>query len=323
MNATPIQSALLLSLAFTACTPTTQPATTTSGPTTAEILWDEWGIPHIFAGSDEAMFYASGWAQARAHGDLLLRLYGTSRGRAAEYWGAEQVDSDRWVHTVGIPGRAEAWLEAQSDEARGMLEAFVAGINAYAAAHPDALDDSVEVVLPVTPVDVLAQVQRSIHFTFMAHPLRTRYIGERWKAERADRQADLPSAAPPELMAGSNAWALSPSRSASGNALLAGESPSALGRPLHLVRGSVDQPRLRLVRRHAGGLSDAVDRVQRLPGLDPHRQHPRRHRRLRADAGGGRHRRWLRLRRRGEAVRDVDRRRSRSKATMARSPRRS
>lgn len=220
MNATPIQSALLLSLAFTACTPTTQPATTTSGPTTAEILWDEWGIPHIYAGSDEAMFYASGWAQARAHGDLLLRLYGTSRGRAAEYWGAEQVDSDRWVHTVGIPGRAEAWVEAQSDEARGMLEAFVAGINAYAASHPDALDDSVEGVLPVTPVDVLAQVQRSIHFTFMAHPLRTRYVGERWKAERADRQADLPSAAPPELMAGSNAWALSPSRSASGNALL-------------------------------------------------------------------------------------------------------
>lgn len=217
-----IELLISCSFAVTACTPTTQPGDTASEPTTADILWDEWGIPHIFAGSDEAMFYSSGWAQARAHGDLLLRLYGTSRGRAAEYWGAEHLDSDRWVHTMGVPGRAETWLGTQSDEARGMLEAFVAGINTYAAAHPNAIDDSVEVVLPVTPADVLAQVQRSIHFTFMAHPLRAAYVGEQWEPGRSSDQAgvDLRMDAAPDIMAGSNAWALSPSRSASGNALL-------------------------------------------------------------------------------------------------------
>ena len=51
-----------------------------------EILWDKYGVPHIFASDRESMFYAEGWAQAQAQGNLLLLLYGESRGRAAEYW---------------------------------------------------------------------------------------------------------------------------------------------------------------------------------------------------------------------------------------------
>src|SRR5205085_4012584 len=52
-----------------------------------EILWDTWGVPHIFANDDAAAFYAFGKAQMHSHGDLILRLYGQARGRASEYWG--------------------------------------------------------------------------------------------------------------------------------------------------------------------------------------------------------------------------------------------
>src|SRR5277367_475698 len=62
----------------------------------AEILWDQYGVPHIFATDRESMFYANGWAQAQAQGNLLLHLYGESRGRAAEYWGASHLELDRW-----------------------------------------------------------------------------------------------------------------------------------------------------------------------------------------------------------------------------------
>ncbi|HUP42221.1 MAG TPA: penicillin acylase family protein, partial [Thermoanaerobaculia bacterium] len=48
-------------------------------PRAPEVLWDTWGVPHIFAASDEDLFFAHGWAQAAAHGDLLLRLYGQAR----------------------------------------------------------------------------------------------------------------------------------------------------------------------------------------------------------------------------------------------------
>ena len=52
-----------------------------------EILWDTFGVPHIFAQDREGMFYAHGRAQMQNQANLLLRLYGESRGRAAEYWG--------------------------------------------------------------------------------------------------------------------------------------------------------------------------------------------------------------------------------------------
>src|SRR5947207_11109754 len=73
----------------------------------AEILWDRYGVPHIFAADRESMFYAQGWAQMQAQGNLLLELYGESRGRAAEYWGASHVELDRWVQLNGVPERAQ------------------------------------------------------------------------------------------------------------------------------------------------------------------------------------------------------------------------
>lgn len=168
-----------------------------------EILWDTWGVPHVFARDAVALFYGLGRAQMRSHADLLLRLYGQARGRAAEYWGPEHLDSDRWVVTNGIPERARDWWGWQGVDIRAYLEAFAEGINAYARDHPDEVTDSLEVVLPVRPVDVLAHLHRVMHFTFVASPELVLGGARGWREPR-----------------GSNAWAVAPARSASGNALL-------------------------------------------------------------------------------------------------------
>jgi len=76
---------------------------------TTEILWDKWGVPHIFAKSDAAAFYAFGKAQMHSHGDLILRLYGQARGKSSEYWGESFFESDKWVRTMGVPVRAQRW----------------------------------------------------------------------------------------------------------------------------------------------------------------------------------------------------------------------
>jgi acyl-homoserine-lactone acylase len=169
---------------------------------TTEILWDRWGVPHIFAPNADAAMYAFGWAQMQSHGDLMLRLYGQSRGRGAEYWGPDYLDADRWVRTMGVPARAAAWIKQQTPEATRAIESFVAAVNAYAKEHADRLDATVRVVLPVTPTDVIAHAQRVIHFHFVTHPQALEPQLRRW--------AD----------AGSNTWAVSPKRSASGRALL-------------------------------------------------------------------------------------------------------
>jgi acyl-homoserine-lactone acylase len=168
----------------------------------AEILWDGWGVPHIFAKDTQSLFYAFGRAQTHSHGDLILRLYGQARGRAAEYWGEKYLASDRWVRTAGIPGRAREWAEAQTPAFLRNLEAFAAGINDYAREHRDHISDEVEVVLPISAVDVLAHTHRVIHFTFVSNQ------GAMSEANR--RLSDK----------GSKTWAIAPRRSASAKAML-------------------------------------------------------------------------------------------------------
>lgn len=174
-----------------------------------ELLWDTYGVPHIYAQNSQRLFQAFGWAQMQSHGDLVLRLYGQARGRAAEYWGKDYLESDRWVRTMGIPDRAHQWYVAQTPAFRRYLDAFAKGINTYAEQHPEAIAAAVKTVLPVTAVDILAHTQRVLNFTFIVNPEKVASLIQRQAAIVED-----------EHLPGSNGWAIAPSRSESGNALL-------------------------------------------------------------------------------------------------------
>ena len=199
----PGAASVVAAVALTAACSTSIPSRAAGGSAgSAEILWDSYGVPHIFAGDRNGAARALGWAQMRNHGDLLLRLYAQARGRGAELLGEDYLEEDRWVWTMGIPPRAAEWLGAQPPGMRAHLAAFASGINAFASAHPTMVGDSVRAVLPVTETDVLSHLQRT---------LLSAFITSRQKAEddtRAWRER------------GSNAWAIAPSRSASGKSLL-------------------------------------------------------------------------------------------------------
>ncbi|MEB3122339.1 MAG: acylase [Snowella sp.] len=190
---------LILGLIFTLLMMTKMP---TVGATKTEILWDTWGVPHIEAKDNQALFRAFGWAQTHSHGNLILKLYGQARGRAAEYWGINELSTDQFMQTMGIPQRAVSWYQEQSPEMKKYLEAFAEGINQYVEQHPQEIDQSLKVVLPVTGVDVLAHVQRVLYFQFLTNSQQV----ESLKLTRPN--------------AGSNAWAIAPKKSASGKAML-------------------------------------------------------------------------------------------------------
>lgn len=176
-----------------------------AGQPSAQLLWDSYGVPHIFAKNNESVFRAFGYAQMESHGDLILRLYGQARGRAAEYWGERYLESDRWVWTNAIPERATEWYKAQSPTFRRCLDAFAAGINEYGREHGARLASDVRIVLPVTGADVLAHGERVILFTFVTSP------------ERVQAEVRQVAARP---VAASNAWAIAPKRTADGHAML-------------------------------------------------------------------------------------------------------
>ena len=167
-----------------------------------EILWDKFGVPHVYAKTEAGVFYGFGWAQAQSHGNLLLRLYGEARGRGAEYWGPEAEASDRWLIANSVSERALTWYRAQTPQFRADLDAFAAGINAYAEAHPDALDPKVRQVLPITGVDIIGHAHKLMNYNYIA----------------SEKKALVDSTT--DTAGGSNAWAVAPSRSASGKTLL-------------------------------------------------------------------------------------------------------
>lgn len=186
----------------------------------AEILWDSWGVPHIYAKTDEAAFRAFGYAQMESHGNLLLRLFAEARGRGAEFYGSSYLDSDRAVKTMDTYGVAQRALGQQTPEFRRYLEAFAAGVDQYAQQNPEQLNSAGKAVLPVTAVDVLAHITRAF-YSFVdgitncssalppAIPLGS--SGDAW----ADPQSGKSSG-----NFGTNIWAIAPSHSTNGHAMM-------------------------------------------------------------------------------------------------------
>lgn len=166
---------------------------------TVEILWDTAGVPHVYGQTLEAMYYGFGYAQMENHANLLLRLYGQARGRAAEYWGPSYLDSDKIVTLFGVAEQAKKQYAQQSADYKPCLDGFVDGLNAYARAHPEAIGDELKQVLPITPQDVLAHSTRVICLEFIG--------GGEAGAARV-------------MLPGSNAYAIGTTKSASKKAML-------------------------------------------------------------------------------------------------------
>ncbi len=174
--------------------------TTQAQTSKTEILWDNYGVPHIYGTSVKEMYYAYGWSQMQSHANLILRLYGQARGRAAEYWGKDYTSSDKQIHLFNLPELARKKYAVQKAEYKSYLDGFVMGLNAYARAHPGDIGKEFQQVLPVTVYDILAHSNRVINLIFLAG-------GDIGTSQQL-------------ITPGSNSIAINPSRSESKNALL-------------------------------------------------------------------------------------------------------
>ncbi len=127
-----------------------------------EVKWDTWGVPHITGKSESDVYYAFGWAQMKAHGDLILKSYAKARGQSAEYWGGQQnIESDKLIHKLNIPNRAQQWYDVQIESTKKILTAFVSGMNDFYKKNPNQITDELKTVLPIKNTDPLAQLQLS------------------------------------------------------------------------------------------------------------------------------------------------------------------
>ena len=199
---------LVLAIALTMVAATAGPRAAVTPQQGTEILWDTYGIPHIFAPDHPSLFYAYGYAQMEAHAELLVRLYAQARGRGAEFYGDAHLASDRWVRTNGIPQRAREWASQQSPEFGALIRAFADGLNAWAERNAALLSPAAKGVLPLTADDVYAHGLRIIHYDWLTSEQNVYRKARREVVETH----------------GSNGWAIGPAKSASGNAMLMSNS---------------------------------------------------------------------------------------------------
>ena len=109
-----------------------------------QIQVDRWGVPHIFAGNEDDVFFAQGFNAAR---DRLFQIDLWRRrglGRLSEAFGPTFVNQDRAARLFLYRGDlAREWAAyGERSNAERIATQFAAGINAYIdwlEANPDAL----------------------------------------------------------------------------------------------------------------------------------------------------------------------------------------
>jgi penicillin amidase len=99
----------------------------------AEIIRDQWGIPHIYAQNELDLFFVQGFAHAQ---DRFWQMEFNRRlvaGRLAEILGEVAVPVDRWMRILTIRRVAEFETILISSKTRALLQAYANGINFFLA----------------------------------------------------------------------------------------------------------------------------------------------------------------------------------------------
>ncbi|MBO3276203.1 penicillin acylase family protein [Pseudomonas schmalbachii] len=223
------------------------------------IRYDERGVPHISAQDESDLYRALGYVHAQDRLFQMEMLRRLSRGELAEVLGPTLVETDRLFRTLRIRDRADQYVARQDRQSPAWkaLEAYLDGINQFQDSHPRPLEFDLLGIpqRPFTAADcisvagymaysfaaafrtepVLTYIRDELGSDYLAifdlawHPDgalgRTTLADGDWRdldaIARLSQQA-LAEAGLPQFE-GSNAWAVSGSRTRSGSPLLAGD----------------------------------------------------------------------------------------------------
>jgi penicillin amidase len=154
----------------------------------AEIIVDRWGIPHIRATTRRDIFFVQGFNAARDRGWQLDIWYKRGLGRMAADFGPGFLAQDRAARLFLFRGdMAAEWAAYGTDETRSIVEAFVAGVNAFNALGNHAPEFA---AMGTRPASWVAEEMMSIR----SHALVRNAISEVARAHvmhHADAQTDL------------------------------------------------------------------------------------------------------------------------------------
>ncbi|MEO2033682.1 MAG: penicillin acylase family protein, partial [Planctomycetaceae bacterium] len=98
-----------------------------------EIIRDQWGVAHVYAKGEEALFWGAGYATAEDRLLQMTLIRRKAQGRLSEILGPGEnnrnVESDTLSRTLNVAENARRELTVMDPTDRANLHAFAAGIN--------------------------------------------------------------------------------------------------------------------------------------------------------------------------------------------------
>lgn len=149
------------------------------------VVWDAWGVPHIFASTDNDLFSAVGYLHAQERMWQMDVLRRAGFGRLSEIFGKATLDEDKLLRNLGLPQSILKDYENLNPTLREALGSYSQGVNAWIASRK--LNWPPEIMLlrfrpePWTVLDSLAIKQ------VMALVLCTDYMSELFRARLVEK----------------------------------------------------------------------------------------------------------------------------------------
>lgn len=257
-----------------------------------EVLYDEWGIPHIYAQHEEDAYYALGYVHAQDRLFQMEMLRRAASGRLAEVLGSELVDVDKFFRTLGInhfaKEHATKFLSGDTAAYQRAVHAYQNGVNHFVNTGKAPIEFSIMGIpkQEFTPEDIyLAVGFMSFGFAegFHADP-----VLQKIKTEWGDEYLkDLAVQTPPDavmiknhageikstvthqliskinaaiekipvpLLQGSNGWVVSGEKSVSGFPILANDTHIGFGQPAVWYEAHLEYPGYSFYGHHLAGI---------------------------------------------------------------------
>ncbi len=163
---------------------------------------DNYGVPHVYGPTDAACVFGYLYAQAEDNFWQIEDSYLRALGRASEVYGPRTLDDDQLVHALEIPRMAQGEYDRSSPRMKELLRAAANGLNYFLATNPQVKP---RLITKFEPWHMLA---------FNRYALYVQFIYKRTGVDTSEVKSAVAESQ------GSNMWAISKSKSATGHPML-------------------------------------------------------------------------------------------------------
>ncbi len=257
-----------------------------------EVIFDKWGIPHIYAKNETDAYMTLGFLHAQDRLFQMEMLRRVAKGQLAEILGPDSVKTDKFFRTLRIKQFSKEYINSLAKDTKPFkaLEAYIAGINWFIKTGPTPIEFHIlgipkSAFNTADSISIGGYTAYSFAAAFRTDPLcsfiKDKYVPEYLK----DLDYTVGKASPVKLSAdtyhsleeietivseienfgaslglfeGSNAWLISGKRSKSGKPILANDPHIVFSVPSVWYEAHLVTPEFEIYGHHLAAFSVAL-----------------------------------------------------------------